>query len=73
MADSVFGFLLSFIGFSSAQAQTASLWSPTTTPAKIVDPDANSVGLSIKLPHNVNGEASAIRFGKSPTTSASLR
>jgi hypothetical protein len=47
----VVALLLSFISFSraQAQAQTGSLWSPARTPADIVDPGANSVGLGVEF------------------------
>ena len=62
----VFALLLSFIVFSSAHAQTDSLWRPATMPANILDPDPNSVELGIKFTSSVNGKVSAIRFHKGP-------
>src|ERR1700730_17338101 len=48
-----------------AQAQTTnSLWSSSTTPANVNEPDTSSVELGIKFTSDVNGTVRAIRFYK---------
>ncbi|MFB3818249.1 MAG: DUF4082 domain-containing protein [Candidatus Methylomirabilales bacterium] len=51
-------------GVSAGEAQTASLWDATTTPARVSDPDPNPVELGVKFQSSVAGAISGIRFYK---------
>jgi hypothetical protein len=50
----------------NAQATTASLFSPSSTPATVTDLDNHAVELGVKFQSSMNGRITAFRFYKGP-------
>lgn len=53
-------------GVSAGEAQIASLWDSTATPARVSDPDPNAVELGVKFRSSVAGSITGLRFYKGP-------